>query len=114
LEELQDEVDTNSTNKILTETIRETGKEIACTRKKRESKISEETKPLMKKRTEMKEEENYIKGIEYIALNKTARKKMREVVRRYNEIFVRNTIEKNKSLNKTTAAHNREKVNNCS
>jgi len=55
----------------------------------------------MKKRREMKEEENYIKGIEYIELNKTVRKKIREDVQRYNENLVRNTIEENKSLKKT-------------
>jgi len=41
LEELEDEEDINSRNKILTEIIRETAKEIAGTGKKRESKISE-------------------------------------------------------------------------
>jgi len=49
----------------------------------------------------MKEEENCIKRIEYIELNKTARKKIREDVRRHNENLVRNTIEENKSLKKT-------------
>ena len=49
----------------------------------------------------MKEEENYIKRIEYIDVNKTLRKKIREDVRRYNENFVRNTIEENKGLKKT-------------
>jgi len=68
--------------------------------KKKNSKISEETKLLMKKRREMKEE-NHIKRIEYIELNKTVRKKMREDVRRYNEKLVRNTIEENRSLKKT-------------
>jgi len=100
LEELEGEEDINSKNKILAEIIRETAKEIAGTREKRESKISEETKVLMKKRREMKEEENYIKRIEYIELNKTARKKIREDVRRYNENLVRNTIEENKNLKK--------------
>ena len=69
-------------------------------RKKKESKISEETKLLMKKRREMKEENNHIKRIEYIELNKTVRKKMREDIRRYNEKLVRNTIEENRSLKK--------------
>jgi len=55
----------------------------------------------MKKRREMKEEENYMKRIKCIKLNKTVRKKIRENVRRYNENLVRNTIEKNKSLKKT-------------
>ena len=55
----------------------------------------------MKKRREMKEEESHIKRIEYIELNKTLRKKIREDVRRYNENLVRNTIEENKSLKKT-------------
>ena len=54
----------------------------------------------MKKRREMKEEENCIKRIEYIELNKTVRKKIREDVRRYNENLVKNTIEENKSLKK--------------
>jgi len=48
----------------------------------------------------MKEEENCINKIEYIELNKTVRKKIREDVRRYNENFVRNTIEEIKSLKK--------------
>jgi len=39
----------------------------------------------MKKRKEMKEEENYIKRLEYIELNKTVRKKIREDIRRYND-----------------------------
>jgi len=56
----------------------------------------------MKKRREMKEEENYIKRIEYIELNKTVRKKIREDVRRYNKNLVRNTIEEKKSLKKDT------------
>ena len=55
----------------------------------------------MKKRKEMKEEESHIKRIEYIELNKTLRKKIREAVRRYNENLVRNTIDENKSLKKT-------------
>ena len=101
LEELEDEEDIDSRNKILTEIIRKTAKEIAGTRKKKESKISEETKLLMKKRREMKEEENCIKRIEYTELNKTVRKKIRDDVRRYNENLVRNTIEENKSLKKT-------------
>jgi len=55
----------------------------------------------MKKRREMKEVENYIKRIEYIELNKTVRKIIREDVgRRYNENLVRNTIEENKNLKK--------------
>jgi len=54
----------------------------------------------MKKRREMKEEENCIKRIEYIELNKTVRKKLREDVRRYNDNLVRNTIEVNKCLKK--------------
>jgi len=63
----------------------------------------------------MKEEENCIKRIEYIELNKTVRKKIREYVRRYNENLVRNTIEKNESLNKAKQQlMTGKKVNNCS
>jgi len=101
LEELEDKEDINSRNKMLTEIIRETAQEIAGTRKKRESKISEETKLLMKKRREMKEEESYIKRIEYIEPNKTVRKKIREDIQRHHKHLVRNTIEENKSLKKT-------------
>jgi len=55
----------------------------------------------MKKRREMKEEENYMKRIEYIELNETVRKKIREDVRRHNKNLVRNTIEETKSLKNT-------------
>jgi len=96
LEELEGEEDINSRNKILTEIIRETAKEIADIKKK--SIISEETKLLTKKRREMKEDKNYVKRVEYIELNKTIRKKIREDIRRYNQHLVRNTIEKNKNL----------------
>jgi len=55
----------------------------------------------MKKRREVKEEENYIKRIEYVELYKTVWKKIREDVRRYTEHLLRITIEENKSLKKT-------------
>ena len=85
MEELEDKEDINSRNKILTTIIGETAKQIAGIKKRKQSKISEESKLLMKKRREMKEEESHIKRIEYIELNKTLRKKIREDVRRYNE-----------------------------
>ena len=64
----------------------------------RESKLSEETKALQRKRREMKEQMKNHGIIEYTELCKTIRKKMREELRSHNTKIVRNAIEQGKGL----------------
>ena len=64
----------------------------------RESKLSEETKALLRKRREMKQQMKNHGIIEYTELCKTIRKKMREELRSHNTKIVRNAIEQGKGL----------------
>ena len=59
----------------------------------KQSKLSEETKALLKKRREMKRELQNHGIIEYTELCKTIRKRMREELRNHNTNFIRKTIE---------------------
>ena len=64
----------------------------------RESKLSEETKALLRKRREMKQQMKNHGIIEYTELCKTIRKKMREELRSHNTKIIRNAIDQGKGL----------------
>jgi len=64
----------------------------------KQSKLSEETKALLKKRREMKRELQNHGIIEYTELCKTIRKRMREELRNHNTNFIRKTIEQGRGL----------------
>lgn len=97
-QELQEDVDDiDELNGEMVDIIMEVVEDKAQISIKKESKISEDTKLLLKKRREMNRDKH---NVEYSELCKTIRKKMRQDVREYNTEKVREAIEKNTSITK--------------
>lgn len=71
--------------------------EIATNNKGETQKLSEDTQNLIDKRRQLLQNRVYNK-LELIELNKTTKKKIREDMRRYRNLKVKETLEDNKSL----------------
>ena len=93
--------DLDTKSKMLTETIQQCATSVAKEASKQtKSRLSTETRALMKKRREMAETGNTRKRIEYAEICKTIKKKAREDIRKHNLDTIRTTIEESKSLKK--------------
>ena len=105
--------DVTSYNNKLTEIILDTAYSIAGFRQKRKqaSKISNNTKELLKKRREMKPMLSKHGNVEYAELCKTIRKQMRNEIRNYNVSVVEKAISENKGLKAAIKSlHNRKHI----
>ena len=102
---LQELDDIDTLNENITETIQQTATSIAKQNTKRDkSRLSTQTRVLMKKRREMLKNtaRDYI---EYTEICKTLKKKAKEDIRKYNLDSIRKTIETSQSLNKVRRTH---------
>jgi len=102
--------DIDHTNKAISEYILEGAKTIG--REKRTSHrrvINENISNLMKKRGDMKINDNYRNKIEYIELCKTIRKQIREEIRKRNCDQIREIIKKNKNIKGAIQGTNKSK-----
>jgi endonuclease/exonuclease/phosphatase family metal-dependent hydrolase len=97
--ELED-CEVNTHNKIIMDILFNVSKKITgdISRPEKPSKLSEETKALLRKRREMKKEMQNHGIVEYTKLCKTIRKKMREELRNHNTNIIRKTIEQGAGL----------------
>ncbi|MEE4247402.1 MAG: reverse transcriptase domain-containing protein [Kangiellaceae bacterium] len=111
-EALKVDEDAEDAAQTLTSTIEECARETAGKETKiRAEKLKSNTKKLLKKRREMTgKDQNAREKIEYIELCKTIRKKMREDIREYNTMRVKEAIENGKGLKKSVSTKDGCKV----
>ena len=102
---LQELDDIDTLNENITEMIQQTATSIAKQNTKRDkSRLSTQTRALMKKRREMVK--NTARNcIEYTEICKTLKKKVKEDIRKYNLYTMRKTIQTSKSLKKVRRTH---------
>lgn len=92
-------VSINEKNTRIQQTILSAVKAVVTTKSKKVSKLSKETKDLMKKKREFIIS-NPIEEAKFRELNKLVRKKVTDDVRKYNTNLIKVTIENNKSMKK--------------
>ena len=81
--------------------VMEAAEEVASTpRRSKDSKISEKTRKMMKRRKELKNLDTPKDNIEYVEICKATRKAIKEDVKNFNEKIVKEAIENNKSMKK--------------
>ena len=94
--------DIDSFNCDLVTIVKESAKKVAGIKKSSKiDKISEQTRQLLHKRREMKQDASKYGRIEYTELCKTIWKRIRNVIRKYNVLVVQNALQNNKGLKST-------------
>jgi hypothetical protein len=94
--------DIDSFNCDLVTIVKESAKKVAGIKKSSKiDKISEQTRQLLHKRREMKQDASKYGRIEYTELCKTIRKRIRDEIRGYNVLVVQNALQNNKGLKST-------------
>ena len=91
--------DIDSFNCNLVTIVKESAKKVAGNKKSSKiDKISEQTRQMLQKRREMKQDVSKYGKIEYTELCKTIRKRIRDEIRGYNVLVVQNALQNNKGL----------------